>query len=206
MSLILAQLKPRERWGFVIYRTSYTSSSEWAKFTTMLNNWTSWIIEDYGPIEARLLHSWQKMWWFDDRARFGGASISSLRNHFREVWHTGLTDEEKRQVYLEHYIFLVVDAEVLDSVHPHSIYICEHQGEFPFVKAADGDTENEYAEGRGGGYPAWMKVKIPSVFSLYEAALDAEVQGMRAVCPRTTEWFSRDRIWLDDDNWLEEEG
>jgi hypothetical protein len=50
-----------------------------------------------------------------------------------------------------------------------------------------------------------MKVKIPSVFTLYEAALDAEVQGIKAVCPRTTEWFSRDRVWLDDGNWLDDE-
>jgi hypothetical protein len=100
---------------------------------------------------------------------------------------------------------------VLDSVRPHSIDISDHQGEFPFVKAVDGDatedkevTENKDVKGKDG-YPGWMKVKIPSVFTLYEAVMDAEAQSMRAVCPRTTEWFSRDRIWLDDDNWLDDE-
>jgi hypothetical protein len=107
-----------------------------------------------------------------------------------------------RRVLPEHYIFLVVDDEVLDSVRPHSTDIDEHKGEFPFVKAVDGNAE---AEGRGDGYPGCMKVKIPSVFTLYVAALDTEVQNMRAVCPRTTEWFSRDRVWLDDHNWLDDE-
>jgi hypothetical protein len=65
-------------------------------------------------------------------------------------------------------------------------------------------TKDEDITGQDG-YLGWMKVKLPSVFALYEAAIDAEVQNMRSVYPRTTEWFSRDKVWLDDDNWLDDD-
>jgi hypothetical protein len=201
MSLIFTQLRHRERWGFVIYRADYTSEFNWTKFTTILNTWTAWVIEDYGPHEAPLLHSWQKMWWFDDKRQFEKAHIRFLRNHFKGTWYTGLTAEEGGRVWPEHYMFLMVDNEVLASVRPHSTDISAHTGEFPFVKCWDGK-----APVQGEDYPGYMKVRIPSIFSLYGAALDAEVQSMRAVCPRTTEWFSRHKVWVEDDNWLEEEG
>jgi hypothetical protein len=127
MSLILAQLKPRQRWGLAIYRTSYTSEDDWVKFKTLLNNWTARVLEDYGPMEAPLLHSWQQMWWFDDRELFEGASIPSLREHFQNTWFIGLSSDDRERVVPEHYIFLVVDAEVLDSVRPHSVDIDEHK-------------------------------------------------------------------------------
>jgi hypothetical protein len=174
----------------------------------MINNWTAWVIEDYGPNEAPLLHSWQKMWWFDERTQFEGADISVLRKHFKG-WLEGLTSEERRHVWPEQYMFLDVDNEVLSSVQPHSTDISSHSGEFPFVKCWDGDAPVPtpvQAPGQGERYIGCMKVRIPSLFSLYGAAMDAEVQSMRAVCPRTTEWFSRNLVWVEDDNWLEEEG
>jgi hypothetical protein len=206
MSFIYTQLRHQERWGFVIYRTDYTSEANWMNFTTILNTWTAWVIEDYGPHEAPLLHSWQKMWWFDDRTLFEGADISFLRKHFRDTWLEGLTREERGE-WPEHYMFLVVDNEVLASVPPHSTDISSHSGEFPFVKCIDVEApEQGKGEGQGERYTGYMKVRIPSLFSLYGAAMDAEVQSMRAVCPRTTEWFSRHLVWVEDDNWLEEEG
>jgi hypothetical protein len=41
MSFIYTQLRYRERWGFVIYRTDYTSEANWMNFTTILNTWTA---------------------------------------------------------------------------------------------------------------------------------------------------------------------
>jgi hypothetical protein len=186
------------------------------------------VIEDYGPHEASLLHSWQKMWWFDDRGQFENASMTRLREHFKDTWYTGLSSEDRSTIYPEHYMFLVVDNEVLASVSPHSTDISSHSGEFPFVKCIDanppvkgggypeqGEGQGQW-EGQGQGekqgekqgerYTGYMKVRIPSLFSLYGAAMDAEVQSMRAVCPRSSEWFSRHLVWVEDDNWLEEEG
>jgi hypothetical protein len=148
MSFIYTQLRHRERWGFAIYRTDYSCEENWAKFTTILNTWTAWVIEDYGPSEAPLLHSWQKMWSFDDRGQFENASMTRLREHFKDTWYTGLSSEDRSTIYPEHYMFLVVDNEVLAGVPPHSTDISSHSSEFPFVKCVDANPPV-----KGSGYP-----------------------------------------------------
>jgi hypothetical protein len=139
------------------------------------------------------------MWWFDDRAKFENASIQDLRNHF-DSWLSSLSLEEKRRPWPEHYMFLVVDTEALDSTYGIEVELPKHYfGGYPFLKVWDRDaTEGD------GEYPGWMKCRVPEVFYLYELALSVDVKSMRALRSRSTEWFSRDLVVYEDDAYMKQ--
>jgi hypothetical protein len=196
MSAFYAELIHKQRWGFVLYRTDYSSEETWQKFTLMMQNWTMKIIQNKGPRLAPIIQSWQKMWWFNDQAQFENASIEFLRSHFQDVWFSGLSDEERRRIWPEHYMFLVVDKEALDSVSPLNVEIPKHYfGEYPHLTVWDKQAPEE----EENGYPGWMKIRLPEVFYLYELALSVDIKDMRALRSRSTDWFSRDLVWYDDD-------
>lgn len=50
-----------------------------------------------------------------------------------------------------------------------------------------------------------MKTKLPEVLYLYELALSIDIKSMRALRSRSTEWFSRDLVWYDDDHYGDQE-
>jgi hypothetical protein len=188
-----ADLVHKERWGFVIYRTDYSSEENWQKFTVMMANWTMKIIRNKGPRLSPIIHSWQQMWWFDNQSQFENASIDYLRDHFHNTWYTGLTAGERGRVWPEHYMFLVVDKESLESVQPLEVEIPKHYfGEYPYLKVWDKEAPDEDT-----GYPGWMKIRLPEVFYLYELALSIDIKNMRALCSKSTDWFSRDLVWYD---------
>jgi hypothetical protein len=62
MSAFYSELINKQRWGFVIYRTDYSSEEDWQEFTLMMENWTMKIIQNKGPRLAPIIHSWQQMW------------------------------------------------------------------------------------------------------------------------------------------------
>jgi hypothetical protein len=201
MSAFYLELTNKQRWGFVIYRIDYSSEENWQKFTLMMQNWTMKIIQNKGPRTAPIIHSWQQMWWFDDRARFENASIEYLRSHF-ESWFEGLSKEEKRRTWPEHYMFLVVDKEALDSVHPLNVEIPKHYfGEYPWLTVWDKEAPQE----EESEYPGWMKIRLPEVFYLYELALSVDIKSMRALRSRPTDWFSRDLVVYEDDAFATED-
>jgi hypothetical protein len=199
MSAFYSDLVNKERWGFVIYRTDYTSEESWQRFMLMMQSHTLKIIQNKGPRLAPIIHSWQKMWWFNDRAKFENASIQDLRSHFQH-WLASLSPEETRRPWPEHYMFLVVDTEALNSTHNLSVELPKHYfGEYPYLKVWDKDAPEE-----GEEYPGWMKCRVPEVFYLYELALSVDVKSMRALRSKSTDWFSRDLVIYEDDAYVNE--
>ncbi|KAH0346239.1 hypothetical protein KCU83_g7399, partial [Aureobasidium melanogenum] len=141
------------------------------------------------------------MWYFDDQSEFDGASIDYLRDHFQNTWFAGLSTEERRRIWPEHYMFLVVDKKALESVRPLEI---EHPrfyfGEYPYCKVWDRDAPPEDSD-----YPGWMKIRLPEVFYLYGLALQTDDKSMKALRSKSTDWFSRDLVWYEDDHYGEQE-
>ncbi|KAG9665005.1 hypothetical protein KCU95_g3131, partial [Aureobasidium melanogenum] len=200
MSAFYSELRNKQRWGFVIYRTDYSSEELWQKFKTIMQNWTMHIIRHRGS-EAAVIHSWQKMWYFDNHNQFDGASIDYLRDHFQNNWYTGLSPEERRRTWPEHYMFLVVDQEALGSIRPLEIELPKfYFGEYSYCKVWDKDTPPEDSD-----YPGWMKIRLPEVFHLYGLALQIDVKNMQVLRSRSTDWFSRDLVWYDDDHYGDQE-
>ncbi|KAI4724865.1 hypothetical protein E4T49_07405 [Aureobasidium sp. EXF-10728] len=198
MSLFLS-LQNKQRWGFVVYRTDYSSERDWTKFQTMLNTWTLRFFDEKKPEEVSLIHAWQQMWYFDDESQFENASIEQLREHYRGAWLSSLPSEERDDKWPEQQLFLVADKEVLDHVgHFHVELTRNPLGEYPFIKAFD-----KYAPKPGDDYPAWMKVKIPAVFYLYEVPLHLGTKSMRALRPRDTDWFKRDDCYYPEDTYAD---
>lgn len=168
---------------------------------TMMDNWTMYIIQNKGPRLAPIIYSWQKMWVFDDKSQFENASIANLRDHFQNTWFAGLSTEEQRRTWPEHHMFLVVDKEALDSARPLEVELPEfYFGEWPYCKVWDKDASAE-----NNDYPGWMKIRLPEVFYLYELALSIDVKEMRALRSKSTEWFSRDLVWYNDDHYGDQE-
>lgn len=115
-SLFFADVQFLKRWGFAIYRTDYSSEENWIKFTNMLDTWSSHVIKNKGPEEAPLIESWKQMWWMSDQDKFENASHGQLRQHFN-TWLDTLSTKERSITRPEHYMFLVVDKDILDIIH-----------------------------------------------------------------------------------------
>jgi hypothetical protein len=192
-------VRHRQRWGFVVYRTDYSSETDWAKFKVMLDTWTMMMIENKLAEEVPQIHSWQQMWWFDDQSQFDNASIEQLRNHYNNPWSADMTPEQRESPWPEHLLFLVADKEVLDNVRPFHVDRAQNPpGESPFVKAFDKDCPT-----LGDDYPAWMKVRIPAIFYLYEVPLHLSINSMRGLRSRNTDWFKRDDCFFPEDTYAD---
>ncbi|KAG9743028.1 hypothetical protein KCU73_g8514, partial [Aureobasidium melanogenum] len=201
MSAFHSELRIKQRWGFVIYRTDYSSEEDWQKFTIIMDNWTMKVIRNKGPRLAPVIHSWQKMWWFNDQAQFENASIEHLRSHFRNNWYAGLSVQEQSNTWPEHYMFLVVDKEALESVRPLEVELPRfYHGEYPYLKVWDKE-----APAKNNDYPGRMNIKVPNVFYLYELALQTDDKSMKALRSKSTDWFSRDLVWYEDDHYGDKE-
>ncbi|KAG9527779.1 hypothetical protein KCU93_g4875, partial [Aureobasidium melanogenum] len=199
MSYFYCNIRHRQRWGFVIYRTDYSSEEDWTKLKIMINTWSK---DEYKTSEeATLIQSWQNHWWFDDQSQFDNPSVAQLRKHFKETWVPSLSERERSRGWPEQLMFFVVDKEVLDSVRPHSINLSEHCGEYPYIKAWDSDVP----AADDSGYPGWMNVNVPTLLNLYETAIFVGAQDMRALRSRSTDYFSSQRVWVEDDHYGDQE-
>lgn len=98
-------------------------------------------------------------------------------------------------------MFFVVDNEVLNSVHSHSTNQSDHTGEYPYVKAW-GSGPSVVDE---SGYPGWMNVRAPSLLDLYRTAIFVDAQDMRALRSKSTDYYSSQRVWLEDDHYGDQE-
>ncbi|KAG9527780.1 hypothetical protein KCU93_g4874, partial [Aureobasidium melanogenum] len=190
-SLFFLDVRLNKRWGFVIYRTDYSSEEDWIKFTKMLDTWTSPVIENKGSEEAPLIESWKQMWWMSEKDKFENASPSQLRQHFN-TWLDTLSTRERSLTRPEHYMFLVVDKDILDIIHSQPPeYICGLSGTVPYVLALDKDAPDENSH-----YPGSMKVDLRNLMYLYEEGLERD--SMRGLCLKSSEWFERDEIDLEE--------
>jgi hypothetical protein len=89
---ILAELDARLKqqshgfWGWVVYRCTYISDSEWLAFTDKLESMSRWALEDYAATDEMFR---QHVWTFvEDRERLENASKSDVRRIFNE-WVNG---------------------------------------------------------------------------------------------------------------------
>ncbi|KAG9993071.1 hypothetical protein KCU78_g19080, partial [Aureobasidium melanogenum] len=121
-SLFFLDVRLNKRWGFVIYRTDYSSEEDWIKFIKMLETWCSPIIENKGPEEAPLIELWKQNWYMSDKDKFENATPSQLRQHFHS-WLATLSTKERNITLPEHYMFLVVDKNILDIIHQRRYWI-----------------------------------------------------------------------------------
>jgi len=80
--------------------------------------------------------------------KFENASVKTLRSHFTS-WPASQDSKHGKQMWPEHYMFLVVDREVLDNIHDQNPENnSEVRNQEPFIKAFDSD-----ASGDGLDYP-----------------------------------------------------
>jgi hypothetical protein len=183
----ISKMRIKQRWGFVVFRTDYSSDADWAKFMDMYRAWPQRVLMSEGAQRAALITTWEQMWWMDDRAKYENASPDTLREYHR-TWLAGLDPKDRRVVWPEHYMFLVVDAEVIDRVREMNAMFKQLPLEqHPFVKVFDVDVPSESDE-----YPGWMKLSLSGLYYLYEKALDN--RGMRELCVKHTDWFVRDAL------------
>jgi hypothetical protein len=181
--LFESKMRLKQRWGFVVFRTDYSSDTDWAKFMGMYRIWSQYVLEDEGARRAALINSWEQMWWMDDRVKYENASMATLREHY-QTWLAGL--EDRRLSWPEHEMFLVVDAEVMERVRAMNAVLLQLPREqHPFVKVFDADALSVSDD-----YPGWMKLSLGEFYYLYDKALTFhKMRGLRA---KHTDWFDRD--------------
>lgn len=69
-SKFMSLLRIKKRWGFVIFRTDYSSDAGWTKFIELYKICPQYELEAYGPQRAALISSHEQMWWMDDQAEY----------------------------------------------------------------------------------------------------------------------------------------
>jgi hypothetical protein len=72
----LLEEDPAAKWGFVIYRCTYTDDEEWARFMDYLNTRTRLNLESEGDQDLFERIDWQVQ---DDREKFDDAGSGFLR-------------------------------------------------------------------------------------------------------------------------------
>ncbi|KAH0334043.1 hypothetical protein KCU74_g3121, partial [Aureobasidium melanogenum] len=167
-SMFFLEVRLNKRWGFVVYRTDYSPEEDWIKFTKMLETWCRSTIENKGPEEVPLIESWKQNWYMTDKDNLENATPSQLRQHLHS-WLAGLSAKERSVTMPEHYMFLVVDKDVLDIIHNISPEPDYGRSPIPYFMAIDKDGPDE-----DSGYPGAMKVPLEDLMYLYEEGLERD--------------------------------
>ncbi|KAH0281736.1 hypothetical protein KCU91_g66, partial [Aureobasidium melanogenum] len=190
------QLHHKQRWGWVIYRTDYSSEENWTKFLKMFATWTTTGFPPGNWVVGQTVRSWQQMWWMDDKTKFENASLESLHADFRS-WLAAQNPQSRQITFPEHYMFLLVDREVLQDIQHHNPGTEDlARDELPYIKAYDADLSEDDPQ-----YPGWMKVELTSFYALYHEGM--KHGSMRALRSRYSEWFDEDV--LEEETYLVEE-
>ncbi|KAH0329990.1 hypothetical protein KCU71_g417, partial [Aureobasidium melanogenum] len=85
------QADGHKTWGYVIYRTTYESDADWAEFMRRLRWWTTDSMEFYNGQDVLDRMTWTV---FDDRERFDGANVATIRGHFRDWAEAAVQSEQ----------------------------------------------------------------------------------------------------------------
>ncbi|CAD0098997.1 unnamed protein product [Aureobasidium mustum] len=195
MSNYTTILSRKQRWGFAIYRTDYTSEADWTKFLAMFNTWPLHGFPGPQLENGRLARAWQQHYWMNEQSQFDGATTQQLRQHFH-VWSAS-QDFGGQRVWPESYVFLVVDKDVLDNIRSQNAELdFMPRDEAPYVKVIDKDQPDE-----GEEYPGWMKLHMVDLLDVYMGGLNFET--MRGLRPRFSDWY-KGRL-LEEDTYLEED-
>jgi hypothetical protein len=170
----------KKRWGFVIFRTDYSSDTDWTKFMELYRICPQHVLKAYGPQRAALISSHEQMWWMDDRAKYENASLDTLYKHYH-AWLESLDPGTRISNYPQNYMFLVVDAEVMERIRETDMESLAGLPleQYPFVKVFDGEG---LSSSDHDGYPGWMKLRLSGLYYLYEKGL--QCWGMRELCAK----------------------
>lgn len=82
-----------DKWGWVIYRTTYSNDPAWTKFKHMITQQSAHYLRDSDSPEIFDSLEWTFM---DDGATFNGASPEFLRTHFRNWAERAAVSENPR--------------------------------------------------------------------------------------------------------------
>ncbi|KAH0374088.1 hypothetical protein KCU65_g341, partial [Aureobasidium melanogenum] len=190
------QLHHKERRGWVLYRTDYSSEENWTKFLNMFVTWTTSGFRPEDWLVGETVRSWQQMWWMDDKTKFENLSVETLRTHF-DSWLAAQDPKSRQIIFPEHYMFLIVDHKVLQNIkrqNPEKEHLA--RDEPPYVKAFDADLSIDDPK-----YPGWTKVELTSFYALYHEGMKYE--SMRGLRSRYSECFDEDV--LEEETYLVEE-
>ena len=142
-----------DKWGWVIYRTSYKDDAAWERFQRYI---TTWSREALKGEDASHLVSGAAEWTFVSDPALDGASREQLRARFREWRKTAIQAENPRLASLpttsedmtQRYIYFVqVDEEALGSAAVQESAPHRDAGVVRFVRC-DGDDALEQPLGR----------------------------------------------------------
>ncbi|KAI4716510.1 hypothetical protein E4T48_07319 [Aureobasidium sp. EXF-10727] len=194
MSNYTTILSRKQRWGFAIYRTDYSSEADWTKFLAMFETWPLHGFPGPQLENGRLARLWQQHYWMTG-SQFDGTTIDQLRQHFQS-W-VASQDFGEQRIWPESYMFLVVDKDVLGNIHSQNPELdFSPRDQPPYIKAIDKDHLDEREE-----YPGWMKLNLMDLLGVYSRGLDFE--NMRGLRSRYSDWY-KGRL-PEKDTYLEED-
>jgi hypothetical protein len=145
-------------WGWVIYRGTYSSDSEWAEFMEKLKTETQDVFNEYGaPETVKNQHVWTVI---EDRERLEDATKSDVRRMFSEWVHSPETAAEQPNapmVCMARYQFCMhVDEaslrSVLDGSEDWHVNIIIRRWSVEMDRPNDEDPEDDEA-GEDEGWP-----------------------------------------------------
>jgi hypothetical protein len=194
MSNYTTILSQKQRWGFAIYRTDYSSEADWTKFLAIFETWPLYGFSSPQLENGRLARLWQQHYWMTG-SQFDGTTIDQLRQHFPS-W-VASQDFGEQRIWPESYMFLVVDKDVLKNIHPQNPELdFLPRDQPPYIKAIDKDHPDEREDN-----PGWMKMNLMNLLDVYSRGLD--FQNMRGLRSRYSDWYKG--CLPDKDTYLEED-
>ncbi|KAJ5639540.1 uncharacterized protein N7484_007402 [Penicillium longicatenatum] len=202
-TLLKQEITHRWPWGYTIYRTVYTPESDlhWEAaadairaniFATL--DWQLKNGRRQDKHSHRLVREGYRSLVFEDKARFDGATISQIREHFKAS-----VNNEPAPLGNRFRWCLVIDQEALQSFirhpEPAGTYIQdepdakEKNGAWVTVVDPDWKATNEYSE---RFYPGFMRIHLNRLFRL---AYNGDVMPMSHMStdmdsPEDIPWFN----------------
>jgi hypothetical protein len=170
------QLSKEDKWGWVIYRTTYKDDAGWERFKGYVNAWSRDALSKPEEQDAPPAVLSAMDWTFvSDPATLDGASRQQLRHRFRDWRDTAIQAENPRRDpvdtnWSQRYLFFVrVDedslnsvlegnGEFLDSGWVHLIR-CDEKLDFGrLLEHKDGELDRDLSPVPEHGDDGWMMI------------------------------------------------
>ncbi|KAJ5127412.1 hypothetical protein N7448_008191 [Penicillium atrosanguineum] len=163
-------------WGYVIYRTTYTTESDTAfphairyieaclkgEFFTEVTQQPRYRNND---VPAYVWSKYQSTI-IEDPTQFDGASLEMVRAHF-EAWVNG---QGKRDNFNKYRVCLIIDEESLQTLKDAPVENAENDDELRFVKALEAFPIVDSLD----TFPGWMKCWTQTMWFLWENMGDGD--------------------------------
>lgn len=203
MRQTLAQLPEIEKWGWVIYRCTYTDDATWAKFRDLVEAHSR---ESIAESEAPEIAKQMEWVWIEDAYTLDGASTEALREKFR-AWRANEVarqpgDYEPNVIPRFRYFFKI-DQEALDSLTEslsrETLWYMFGSDKTAFVKFVDGLWEPE-SEPLSEQYGELDYELEGEVFESIEGCTERDV-GWMCVAPDMIGYSFYDALSGDENMW-----